>query len=551
MTISERWQRFLLPGLAAFASFFITLMLIIVTFSTIHLTHSGQYSTKEHAIYTVLTTVLATLLTAFIGSQIKTLLLRKIDIRLQNQSSLSASSTATLDKRWQVILGIGHLFTKSQHLDVLITYLIVGLVTTAIVTGLSPGATIIAFPYSPNITYGPNDGAYYFHNTATETFADWRPYDWDLGNGTYFFYPANANGPTRGALQLVSTINNINPNVFAYADEGVAVAPSAIGTPIYIYSPQAANNPELSRFISLHGSNIVNTSQCVPVMARNPISCHVGGTIEMGSFYNYTILSDDNLCAVEAVFPVGPDPTVNNTMGKGMCTHGAVGQGTIVFGATYTYITWLAESMDVNISSTHPGETWVVTCSVDTTTVFDYRMVTLEIQNVNVSGSTYARLLTGGEACKPEVSILGPELFATAAAANWYPLLQNFGLDGLFDLIGQEAGFRGPPYAFNESPNALSDVLGLTAALVSSRLNSTLQLPVNGTAYVMAARIGSGNTFALVFVLPSLACCCILLYLLSTSRMLRSIHHTSSSLVDILELGKMSTAYTPAYELQK
>ena len=116
-------------------------------------------------------------------------------------------------------------------------------------------------------------------------------------------------------MQLVSTINNINPNVFAYADEGVAVAPSAIGTPIYIYSPQAAYNPELSRFISLHGSNIVNTSQCVPVMACNPISCHVGGTIEMGSDYNYTILSDDHLCAVEAVFPVGPDPVVNNTMG--------------------------------------------------------------------------------------------------------------------------------------------------------------------------------------------------------------------------------------------
>ncbi|KAN0095821.1 hypothetical protein V8E51_016532 [Hyaloscypha variabilis] len=228
-------------------------------------------------------------------------------------------------------------------------------------------------------------------------------------------------------------------------------------------------------------------------------------------------------------------------MGKGMYTHGAVGQGTIVFGATYTYITWLTESMDVNITNSQPGDTWVVTCPVDATSVFDYRLVTLDTQNVNVSGSTYSRLLTGGEPCKPEVSILGPELFATAAAANWCPLLQNVGLDGLFDLIGQAAGFRGPPYAFNDSPNALSDVLGLTAALVSSRLNSTLQLPVNGTAYVMAARVGSGNKFALVFALPSLVCCCILAYLLSTSRMLRSIHHTSSSLVDILKLGRMST----------
>jgi len=348
---------------------------------------------------------------------------------------------------------------------------------------------------------------------------------------------------------LASTINTINPGVFAYADDGVTVAFSAVGTPVYIYSPQAATNPEMSRLMDLHGPNVVNTSQCVPVMSRNPISCHVGGTVVMGSYSNYTVLSDDGLCAVEALF-LGLDPTTSNSMGKGMCTHGAVGQGTIVLGATYGYITWLAESMDVNISSTHPGETWVVTCSVDATNVFDYRMVTLEFQNVNVSGSTYSRLLTGSRPCNPELSIIGPELFATAAAANWYPLLQNYGLDGLFDLIGQQAGFRGPPYAFNDSPNALSDVLGLTAALVSSRLNSTLQLPVNGTAYVTAARIGSGNTFALILILPSLACCFILAYLMATSRMLRSVDHTSS-LVEILELGKMSTIHAPAYELQK
>jgi hypothetical protein len=213
MMVPARWQRFLLPSLAIFASFFVILILIIVIFSTIHLTGSGIYSTNEHATYTTLTTVLATLLTAFIGSQIKTLLLRKIDLRLQSQSSLSASRVVTLDGRWQIVLSVGDFFTKPQHLDVLITYLIVGLVTTLIVTGLSLGTAIIDFLYNPNITYGPNQGAYYVHNNATVTFGDPRPYSWDLGNGTYFFYPANAN-PTRGAIQLASTINTMNPSVF-------------------------------------------------------------------------------------------------------------------------------------------------------------------------------------------------------------------------------------------------------------------------------------------------------------------------------------------------
>jgi hypothetical protein len=306
----------------------------------------------------------------------------------------------------------------------------------------------------------------------------------------------------------------------------------------------------MTKLLGIHGSNAVNTSQCVPVMRRNPISCHVGGSVVAGSAYNLTVTSDDHLCSVEVYF-LGFDPRTDNTMGKGMCAHGAVGQGTIVFGATYSYITWLAESMDVNISTTHPGDTWAVSCSVDTTDVFEYRAVTLSFQNVNISGSTYSRLLSGGEACTPEVSILGDELFATAAAANWYPLMQNEGLDGLFDLIGQLAGFRGPPYAFNNSVNALEDVLGLTAAIVSSRLNSTLQLPVNGSAYITAARVGSGNDFALAFVLPSFACCVIIVYLLSTSQMLKSVNYTSSSLTDLLELGRKLILYTAPFEPYK
>jgi hypothetical protein len=226
---SSRWQRFLPPILALFISFFITLMLIVVIFSTIHLTTSGPYSTKDHAIYTTLTTIVATLLTAFISSQVKSLLLRKVDVKLQ--SSLSTSTIKALDERWQTIISVGGILTTTRNLHVWITYLVVGLVTTAIVAGLSPGSTIIVIPYSPNITYGPNIGAYRVDN-ANVTFADPRPYSWNLGNNSVFFYPANANGPTRSAIQLASSINSINPDVYAYADEGVAVTASAVGTPI-------------------------------------------------------------------------------------------------------------------------------------------------------------------------------------------------------------------------------------------------------------------------------------------------------------------------------
>jgi hypothetical protein len=284
------------------------------------------------------------------------------------------STIKALDDHWQTIISVGGILTTTRNLHVWITYLVVGLITTAIVAGLSPGSTIIVIPYSPNITYGPNIGTYRVDN-ANVAFSDPRPYSWNLGNNSVFFYLANANGPTRSAIQLASSINSINPDVYAYADEGVAVTASAVGTPIYIYSPQENVNPEMTKLLGIHGSNAVNTSQCVPVMRCSPISCHVGGSVVAGSEYNLTVISDDYLCSVEVYF-LGLDPRTDNTMGKGMCAHGAIGQGTIVFGATYGYITW-AE-----------------TCS-DTTDVFEYRAVTLSFQNVNISGPTYSRLLSG------------------------------------------------------------------------------------------------------------------------------------------------------------
>ena len=73
------------------------LMLMIAIFSTIHLTSSGLYLTKEHAIYTALTTIVTMFLTALISEQIKSLLFRKIDVNLQ--SLPSASKIKALDER--------------------------------------------------------------------------------------------------------------------------------------------------------------------------------------------------------------------------------------------------------------------------------------------------------------------------------------------------------------------------------------------------------------------------------------------------------------------
>lgn len=57
-------------------------------------------------------------------------------------------------------------------------------------------------------------------------------------------------------------------------------------------------------------------------------------------------------------------------------------------------------------------------------------------------------------------------------------------------------------FGFPESTNAMGDVLGLVAAMVTARTNSTTTHAVNGIAAVEAARVGNGQRSSLCFVTP-------------------------------------------------
>src|ERR1700722_4526406 len=78
----------LLPLAALMASLAVAATLATVAGTLIHLTSSGAYSTKQHIIYIATTTILATIFTAFIASQVRELLLRQIDGGLQGASSI-------------------------------------------------------------------------------------------------------------------------------------------------------------------------------------------------------------------------------------------------------------------------------------------------------------------------------------------------------------------------------------------------------------------------------------------------------------------------------
>lgn len=523
-----------LPIFALAIACAVVAILAVVVATPIYLTSHGPYTTTQHTIYVTGTTVLATILTSLISSQVQELLLRRVDKALPEASELKL-----LSRRWRVILKIANLVESVPHLGIVITYLVSGLITTTIVSGLTPNLRTRSFSYHPKVSHGPSPCAGVY--PLADVLIDGRQYSWDLGKGSAFFIPANAGGcPTRNATVLAGDINPLNPSAFAYDDAGVAVLASAVGTPFSIYSTQSDTAPEFNSLLKSYGSSVVSTTQCVPVMARNPITCHRGGSVTLEERRMY-VRSSDGLCSWEADY-IGLNPFSRNAMASGMCAHGQVGQGTIVLAATKHYIQWLAGALGntTNIPEASNGSSYAVTCTVDTRDVWEYRKVTLNLQNSDNSGSTFARSLAGHESCSPApgTNAIDDILIATAAAANWQILNQNIFWDGLLDLLFDlTLDNRPPPYAFNNSANALEDVLGLIGAIVASRIESTTKVAVQGTAVITSTTIGSGRVYAYIYLVPPAITALVLCYLMATNPTSK-VECSTSKLDDLVEYGR-------------
>jgi hypothetical protein len=251
------------------------------------------------------------------------------------------------------------------------------------------------------------------------------------------------------------------------------------------------------------------------------------------------LTSDDGLCKINWQTG-GRNPLKHQLVVKHMCTHDEVGQGTMVMGAVGQYAYFLAASINDVANAPTPSlqsSKYVLSCTVDARDIFEYRVVTLDLQASNSSGARYARLLKStGKLCS------GPQLdralAATAAAANWQTLMQNDGADGWIDLLWEASGYgREPPYAFSNSATALEDVLGLVAALVTSRFNSSTTDVVNSTVVVTATQIGNGKIASLAFAIPSAVAAILLPYLIIRTSSLDPVRYNSRKLGDLIDLG--------------
>jgi hypothetical protein len=294
--------------------------------------------------------------------------------------------------------------------------------TTSIVTTFTPiiyVRTLSYHPLMPDANYDYDETCVYMVDSG---FNDPRPYSWSLPNGSHFFIPANAGGcPTRFAEILSGNINSISPDSFAYSDQGVAVETGAIGALVPLYSSQLNANVALEQLLQSHGSYLLNTTQCVPVMVKNPFQCRPGGKMQYNGYatlcpnvdiyyQEVTALSSDGTCNVSSLFPLQTNENVTSAslMLNNFCPssgNDSIGKGTTVLTGNSGYGYWLASFINDpngNVSVT-PGYSYGVTCAVDASDVFAYRKVTLSLQSSNTGvNSSFARTLSSsGEECQP------------------------------------------------------------------------------------------------------------------------------------------------------
>lgn len=538
------------PIFALFIGSAIAALILTIDLKSLYLTNWGDYSTTQRTLYITGVTVLATLVAGFISQQVQALLLSRIDRALQRYNQNSEIKDA-LNHRWRTILSMSGLLENFHNLQIWGAYIIIGLITTSIVSSFTPSPTNRLLGFNTTI---PNGQSTIFGNAKSpctlivplskvQNSPDRFVY-WDLKNGSAYWVQSNLGGcPTRDALSLLGMINTQHPDLFAYVDGGVAVHRTAIGVPIRTYSYDSHLAPELAKLLETYGSDVINTTQCVRVMKKNPVICRPGGKVLIDQSWTNVTSADGGCYSHQRLYPL-----THSTLAKDLCSYGQVGQAVIVFAATGQYAYWFGTSLNVNISTLPPTNdlhsVYTATCMVDARDVFEYREVTFSFKPSYAPNSTFSRILTGGPSCQPPDgdTTIHQDILGTAIAAYFQLLSENDGMDGWFETTwhainpATAKNGRGPPFAFEQSINALEDVFGLISALVTARIASPTLKKINGTATVAVLRIGTGEPFALLYLLPPVFAAIVLLFLIWGSFPWCT-EDTSSHLTKLIEFG--------------
>ena len=336
-------------------------------------------------------------------------------------------------------------------------------------------------------------------------------------------------------------------------------------------------------------------------MASNPIKCTPGGVLKAtsatdgnGTYHNMNINAGG--CEFDQMMYESPlDPfgvmVARLCPASGQGGDNPVGRGTIAMGATNIMSLTLAAAVGDTAylkqnadkyNDMHAGKmtnlTYSISCTIDVQPTIKWRTLNLTLEaGARSATSSYNKRVSGIDGCAASSSVpasawdLGDGYAGGAVAALVPPLSEGRYWNGMTNTILNQALnttgtsdrydsfqkwsnlIRRAPFGFNESTNALEDVLGLTTGITMSQM-STLDSqepgspladskefypPVPGTATFSCTRVGPGERYALLFCLPMAVAMAMAVYLLVAVPVGKTAFK-SSRLEDLIAIGRAS-----------
>ncbi|KAI6081519.1 hypothetical protein F4821DRAFT_25145 [Hypoxylon rubiginosum] len=511
-------------------------------------------------------TVSSTILTRVVSAQIQIGLIRSLEDSLRESDVLPKSLGDTekiqglkqLERRWRGVLRIDDMAEKIDNYGSFFIFLVCSLITTAVTASLTPTLTHRTAQYDPRI---PDTSYGVYSNDTTRSCVSFcsascpdnirSSYIWHLSNGSVVASSIDGQCPSTFVPQLAPGINTETVDDYVYTQSGVAVHRSAIGTSESIFRGSAFGN-----LSSTYGQALIRTTQCVPVIASNPVRCFAGGNTEAGSgdpdfppgsitlSANSTpiVIFNDSWPAgyVRGAFPhrrINADSVMlSGALNPNKLRVEDIGKTEIVIGALTDpsgitpYASYLAGTVSYPDKSAGlaGNSTFTVTCGISSQNSFEYRSVILDFRALGQGkASNLAQYLFSEGPCTPANPTIRTELFAVAGAANHQMIRENYGIDGYLATTMSIAGFhRGPPYAFSDSSNALEDTLGLFTALAVSKMpfsgEGTSAVATDdphslSTAVIEVTRLGLDSHHSLWLLIPPVASVLILCWFLVQS----------------------------------
>ncbi|KIM93224.1 hypothetical protein OIDMADRAFT_36012 [Oidiodendron maius Zn] len=353
------------------------------------------------------------------------------------------NTTSTKRKqRMEVLLGLGSLNAQFSQFQISISFMLTGLITTALVAGLTlsnatTSMSAVAFIYKDDL-----NEAYYssdcvsLDNNITQGWISWP-----LANGSILSINPPQCDIEQNLITAISGPYDSSAIQFTlYQLNGVSVTRSAMGAPWqgrFGTSFGVDDQWGYSNFPFSDTSTIFESaSQCFPILSLNPVQCRPSGNVLISENSLQVVVPDCNIST--PIFAV--DPRTQGATAAGVCPYPSkFGKGTILIGSTNSHAVTLASEVAnfsnfwPNISlSNIPNNAYAVVCDVDIapqiavqTLIFDKVSVAASSSNTCSAEDTEALI----KAATSDAALL-------YGMAGLYPLLvQNTYRDGWLDTL--------------------------------------------------------------------------------------------------------------------